>query len=291
MRCGDTAVVCGVRAEILKVEDCADYQPREEDEHEETLQPLANQEQRRKKRRRDDTEEMAHLNLLVPNLELATGCSPAHLPGGPPSALAQTLTQRIFTLLYTSQLLNIDDLQIWFRPPPPTAAERKREEEGQEEDIAKAEIKAFWVLYIEMLFISVDGNAFDAAWLSVLAALQDVKLPKAWWDGDREMALCSDDPAEANGLRLYDMPVSLSFGVFEDEGKEGRKWILADIDGFEEALCREGVTVVVGEGGRIVGIEKSGGGGVGLKEMRRLVDAARGRREEWIGVLGETMMH
>lgn len=290
VRCGDTAVVCGVRAETLRIEDCADYQSRKQDfdgdDDGQEEDGNINEEDKRN-RRREDTEEIAHLNLLVPNLELATGCSPAHLPGGPPSALAQMLTQRIHTLLYTSHLLNIDDLRIWFRPPPPIATEQKREEEAQEEEIAKPEIKAFWVLYIDILFISLDGNAFDAAWLSVLAALKDTKLPKAWWDGDRETAFCSDDPAEAKRLRLFDMPVALSFGVFEDDGKEGKKWILADMDGFEEALCREGGTVVVGEGKRIVKIEKSGGGGVGVKEMRGLVEAARVKREEWIGVLGK----
>jgi len=289
VRCGDTAVVCGVRAEVLRVEDVADYQPRRAGEDREEQGGNGEgigHEERGRKRRREDTEEMAHLNLLVPNLELATGCSPAHLPGGPPSALAQTLTHRILTLLCTSQLLSMRDLRIWFRPPSPTAAERKREEEKQEE-IAKPEVKAFWVLYIDILFISLDGNAFDAAWLSVLAALKDVRLPKAWWDGDREMALCSDDSVEAQRFQLYDMPVASSFGVFEDEGKEGRRWILADTDGFEEALCRESVTIVVGESGRIVRIEKSGGGGVGLMEMRGLVERAEERREEWIGLLGE----
>lgn len=291
MRCGDTALVCGIRAEVLRVEDCADYQARREEGVKEGEEDdgRGGDEEKRRKRRIDDTEEMAQLNLLVPNLELATGCSPAHLPGGPPSALAQTLTQRVHSLLHTSQILNMDDLRIWFRPPPPTATERRRRREKSEgeEEIAKAEVKAFWVLYIDILFISLDGNAFDAAWLSVLAALKDVILPEAWWDGDREMVLCSDDPSEAQRLQLYDIPVALSFRVFEDDGKEGRKWILADTDGFEEALCREGVTVVVGGGGRIVRIEKSGGGGVGVKQMRPLVERAGERREEWLGVLGK----
>ena len=175
----------------MRVEDVADYQPRqagEDGEEQGGNGEGIEREERRRERRREDTEEMAHLNLLVPNLELATGCSPAHLPGGPPTALAQTLSRRIITLLHTSQLLSMRDLRIWFRPSPLTSAERKREGEEQEE-IAKPEVKAFWVLYIDVLFISLDGNAFDAAWLSVLAALKDVRLPKAWWDGDREMAL------------------------------------------------------------------------------------------------------
>ena len=101
------------------------------------------------------------------------------------------------------------------------------------------------------------------------------------------MVLCSDDPDEARGLDLYDMPVALSFGVFEGDGEsKGKKWVLVDMDGFEEGLCREGGTVVVGDKGRVVRIEKNGGGVVGVNEMRGLVEMAMGRRREWIGVLG-----
>ena len=306
--------MCGVRGEILKVEDVADYQAREdlknggEGEEEE-------EEERRRKRKREDADEMARLNLLVPNLELATGCSPAHLPGGPPSPLAQTLTQRLLTLLHTTHTLGIDPLRIWFRPPEETATaaatvsgipsmggamhEMGAREEEDEEGMAKAEVKAFWVLYIDVLFISLDGNAFDAAWLAILAALRDTRLPRAWWDAEREMVLCSDELGEAAGLEMGEVPVPLSFGVLEEDGmgmgvggggmEKGKgkgKWVLVDMDGFEEGLCREEGTVVVGGGGRVVGIEKSGGAGAGVAEIRELVGLAAKRREEWMGVLG-----
>ena len=344
VRCGDTAAVCGIRAEVLKVADVADYNNSkarkvddEVDGGREGGREEEEEEQRRKRRerkiRRDDTAEMASLNLLVPNLELATGCSPAHLPGGPPSLLAQTLTQRILTLLHTSNLIGMEPLRIWFRPAAETTttrgahlsgAQRRRmggdmgvmamkqeddendnekdEDEDEEEGLPKAEIKAFWTLYIDILFISLDGNAFDAAWFALLAALNDTLLPKAWWDPDREMVLCSDDAAQATRLDLRGggFPTPLSFGVFEgmgeggEEGGVGKKgkevWVLVDTDGFEEALCKEQGTVVVvggeGGGGRIVRVEKSGGVGVGMDELRGLVRLALKRREEWLRVLG-----
>lgn len=308
--------MCGVRAEILRTADVADYKAKEVDAEEEEDgggEGIAggSEEKRTRKRRKEDTDEIARLNLLVPNIELATGCSPAHLPGGPPSVLAQTLTQRVLTLLHTSHMIGIAPLRIWYRPPAETTSAAvgvtrmggdmdemdARAEEGDEEEMAKAEVKAFWVLYIDILFISLDGNAFDAAWLALLAALRDTLLPRAWWDADRGMVLCSDDPAEAGRLELRDVPVSLSFGVFEGDGlgkgerEEGRKqgkekWVLVDMDGFEEALCREEGTVVVGGRGRVVRIEKNGGSGVGMAEMRGLVELAVKRREECMGVLG-----
>lgn len=302
-------MVCGVRGEILKTGDVAEYEAREVEEAEEAEEEDGEGKERRRKNRRDDTAEMARLNLLVPNIELATGCSPAHLPGGPPSVLAQTLTQRVLTLLHTSDMVGMAPLRIWFQPPRETTGATSgimrmggdmeemdaREEEEEEEEMARAEVKAFWVLYVDVLFISLDGNAFDAAWLAILAALKDTILPRAWWDADREMVLCSDDPVEARRLEIRDLPVPLSFGVFEGDGlgkggkekeKGKEKWVLVDMDGFEEALCREEGTVVVGGGRRVVRIEKSGGAGAGMAEMRGLVDLAAKRRKEWMGVLG-----
>ena len=304
--------------------DCADYRGRryedddEEDKEgdgeveEEEEEEAGEEQQRSRKQKRkleEDKNEIAHLNLLVPNLELATGCSPAHLPGGAPSPLAQTLTQRVMTLLHSSGMLGMSPLRIWFRPDRnengETATIAKRGDgvrrggdmmdaggEGGEDELVKAEVKAFWVLYIDVLFISLDGNAFDAAWLAILAALKDTLLPRAWWDADREMVLCSDEVGEAGRLEMRSLPVPLSFGVFEgdglgvDKGKGGEAWVLVDLDGFEEGLCREVGTVVVGEGGRVLRMEKSGGRGAGMAEMRRLVGIAGRRREEWMGVLG-----
>ncbi|KAM0800074.1 ribosomal protein S5 domain 2-type protein [Usnea florida] len=313
VRFGDTAVVCGVRGEILKVGDIAHYVARdldvEEDGDDDEEKRDEGTEDQQGKSTREDAVEMAQLNLLVPNLELATGCSPAHLPGGPPSVLAQTLTQRVMILLHTSNMIGMRPLRIWFRPPEEATGvttsgvmrlggdmeEMDARHGNEEEEMAKAEIKAFWVLYIDVLFISLDGNAFDAAWLAILAALKDTVLPRAWWDADREMVLCSDDPVEAKRLDIRNLPVPLSFGVFNGDGRglgewengQGKQsWVLVDMDGFEEGLCREEGTVVVRDGGRLVRIEKSGGAGVGMAEMRWLVELAAKRRKEWMEVLG-----
>lgn len=301
MRVGDTAVVCGVRAETLLVSDVPDYRPR-------PAVPAggADKEGQRvaeKRRRREDADEMARLNLLVPNLELATGCTPAHLPGGPPSSLAQTLAQRILTLLHTSQLLDLEDLRIWHHPPSSslegkmdTSTDDSSNDSGddvEDDPQSRPEIKAFWTLYIDMVFISLDGNPFDAAWGSLLAALADVRLPRAWWDADLEKVLCDDNVAVSKRLGLRDIPVAMSFGVFEAQGaakgKSG-KWVLIDMDGFEEGLCSEGGTVVVREGGEIVRIEKVGGGHVGMGEMREMVALAQDRWREWRDVLGRVRL-
>lgn len=288
VRVGDTAVVCGVRGEILLASDVGNYRVT-----------------RGEKGgggdgggTRGDRQELLELGLLVPNLELATGCSPAHLPGSPPSTLAQSLSHRILTLLHISDLIPLEDLRIWHTPDPTATPEGL---EGEEEEAAVPEVKAFWTLYIDILFISLDGNPFDAAWGAVLAALKDTKLPRAWWDVDRQMVLCDEQVSEARNLRLNGFPVAATFVVFEGQGGGGgekgkgkesgeTKWILADPDDFEEGLCEEGVTVVVdgGEGvkGKVLRLEKNGGAVVGVGEMRELVGLAERRWREWRDVLG-----
>lgn len=166
---------------------------------------------------------------------------------------------------------------------------------------------------MDIVFISLDGNPFDAAWGSLLAALHDVRLPHAYWDEDRDCVLCDPDLAVARPLAMHALPVATSFGVFataaasssasapgsNDEGVNrtnttnhnaatGKKWILVDTDGFEEWLCAEGGTVVVDMGvekGQVVRFEKSGGTDVGVLEMKEMLRVATKRWGEWNDVL------
>lgn len=288
--------MCGIRPEILLVDNIADYQPRKDVSVGER-RSLSEEQSRR--RRREDADEMGRLNLLVPNVDLATGCSPAHLPGGPPSALAQTLSQRVLTLLHTSQLIDLHKLRIWYRPSSSGSPNEMDTSTGDEGGYTngtgktKPEIKAFWTLYIDILFLSLDGNPFDAAWGSMMAALKDLRLPRAQWDADLEKVVCDGDATNFEQLmedRVLSVP--LSFGLInKDNGSEAgeEKWILVDMDGFEEGICREGGTLVVKRGEKdpleIVRIEKVGGGGIGAGDMRKLFQLASERWHEWDTVL------
>lgn len=312
MRLGDTTTVCGIRGEILFASDIPNPSS--------ILSINAET---------DAAKEMKELDLLVPNIELATGCSPAFLPGQPPSTLAQSLSTRLYGLLHSSGVVDGKGLRIWWTPTiddKDGGMDVDNDDEGDDE--TKPQIKAFWTLYIDILFISLDGNPFDAAWAACMAALQNVSLPRAYWDTDNEIVLCEDDVGKAKPLVLRGCPVGCSFGVFttkdgaekitEGAGSQQRgekenkmQWILADPDTFEEGLCDEVVAVVVdcsGEGSRctqspqgkgqsrgikksktrILGISKSGGTGIGRNEMRELIAMAEKRWVEWEEVLGST---
>ncbi|KAL8998777.1 MAG: hypothetical protein Q9169_002227 [Polycauliona sp. 2 TL-2023] len=333
VRAGDNAVVCGIRAEILNASDIVDYKPvtrfeELEQRHGRGLSKHAEVRDRdvRRQSRTEDAEEMAHLSLLVPNVELSTGCSPSYLPGMPPSTEAQSLSHRVLTLLHTSQLLLMDDLRIWYHPPstssftmqqPPSEAPDAPQATSMsldipndstttdEEDAQHPEIKAYYTLHITLLVLSLSGPPFSTIWTALLAALCNTRLPKAWWDADRQSVICSPLVSDARPLTLNGLPLAMSCGVFntekdgaglvsqvpEDGVKAQKKWILCDTDGFEEGCCEEQVTVVVceremqGQGMEVVRIEKNGGGVVGRKEMREIVALAEERWKALKGVI------
>ncbi|KAK0655815.1 ribosomal protein S5 domain 2-type protein [Cercophora newfieldiana] len=266
IRTGDTTVICGVRAEVLPVASIPQFRPRAAFEEETETSKRA---------------ELKNYDLLVPNIELATGCAPQFLPGVPPTALAQTLSTRVYSLLHGSGMVDVEDLRIWKRQKK--EGEMEVDEDGEEER-EEQELVGYWVLYVDLLFVSFDGNPFDAAWTAVVAALKDTKLPVARWDTEREAVVCS---RESRPLKVRGLPVACSAAVFLEkeygEPGEGRHWILLDPDRLEETLCREVITMVVdcssGET-RIRAIEKQGGTVVGRELLRGFAGVAEQRWKE-----------
>ena len=278
VRIGDTAAVCGVRGEILPVSEIANYR----------LKQTQSAPNSGSEGDEEDYAEITNNNLLVPNIELSTGCSPNHLPGSPPSSEAQSLSQRLLSLLHTSRLVPVSDLRIYYDPPPDI--------EVDSGEPSGPELKAYWTLYIDILVISYGGSIFDAAWFALYAALRDTVLPRTWWDMDLQSVICSPETGEAKRLRLRGCPVPLSFGVFMPEktisgSGNAKSWILCDTDAFEDDCCAEKGTVTVDEASHrnldLVKMEKSGGGRAGRVEMKALVELAGARWKEWNRVLVE----
>ncbi|KAM4065320.1 3' exoribonuclease family protein [Hirsutella rhossiliensis] len=243
VRMGDTTVVCGVRGETILTSNIPNHRASNADT------------------------ELRDYDLLVPNIELATGCAPQFLPGGPPTTLAQTLSTRIYSLLHSSKLVQPDDLRIWHtRPSERLAADQDAMEEDADDagDTDGQYVAAYWVLYIDIFFISFDGNPLDAAWAATVAALKDTKIPRTRYDVDTELVACSrKDPKP---LTLNGIPVACTAAVFTgketDRPADGKHWLLMDPDRLEESLCDESVTIVVdgkGKAMRILSLSKHGG--------------------------------
>ncbi|KAI4112859.1 MAG: hypothetical protein LQ341_007837, partial [Variospora aurantia] len=194
------------------------------------------EEKGKRKARAEDAEEMAYLNLLVPNVELSTGCSPSHLPGGPPSEEAQALSHRILSLMHTSQLISMDDMRVWHHPNPtqpplpspsppsetspsnpPTSMSLDIPNDPEDDTTSPQTptVRAYWTLHITLLVLSLSGPPFATLWTALIAALRNTRLPLAWWDADANTVLCSPAISSAKPLTLNGLPMAMGFGVFE----------------------------------------------------------------------------
>lgn len=271
VRMGDTTVICGVRAESILTSNIPNY-------------------------RESNTEsELRDYDLLVPNIELATGSAPQFLPGGPPTTLAQTLSTRVYSLLHSSKLLDPADLRIWHnRMSDASLADDDEDmEQGDGTEVSEDKyVAGYWVLYIDIFFISFDGNPFDAAWAATLAALKDTKLPQARYDPDREMIVCSRQNPRA--LKIHGMPIACTVTVFTgketDRPTDGKYWLLVDPDTLEESLCDESLTIVVdcNQGStKILSISKHGGTTLTAKHLRskELMALAASRWKDFVAAI------
>ncbi|KAJ4532467.1 hypothetical protein HRR76_007459 [Exophiala dermatitidis] len=295
VKIGSTTIVCGVRAEILPVTEIPSFRVTKSGSGSSSYTPTAPvvRDTRNKNDDNDSEGEYSPIslyNLVVPNIELGTGCSPRHPANAAPSTEAQSISQRLLSLLHTSQLVRSSDLEIIYTPP----SNPENLELGIDTD---PQLKAYWTLYIDMMCISHGGSLFDAAWLALYAALKDTLIPKAWWDPDLEQVLCSAEVSDARRLSLRGMPVPSSFGVFVPEkrvlgtqvvGKHTENyWVLMDTDGFEEEACAEVgcITVDIRDSKTntpsILRIEKNGGFNVDVEQVLEIVGLAERRWHQW----------
>ena len=302
VRLGDTAAVAGVRPEILRVQDVPnipksvkEWQPRQRI----SRQWLNNEKNEARGEQRDhiqtlQEDEVTALGLIIPNVDTSTACSAQ--PSNAPGRLAQDLTQRILELIQSVGLVQADDLRLTHKPPTFNDANA---ENLESQDIDKGDHEqavAYWVLYIDIVFISLDGAAFDTAWCATVAALQNLQLPQATWDAELNNAICDIEQSKSRRLNLRRLPIAASFVAFSGtnssvakghhaildvaEGPDGHMFVLADPDSFEESVCDEVINIVVddSEGDiKILWLEKRGGTVVSIKHMKKLVELARGR--------------
>lgn len=279
VRQGGTAALCGIRAEILNVDDIPNWRP--------------DRYQRQSKQAdRNDGNVIEELGLLVPNVELRTGCTWDNLPDRPMSDAAQTLSSKLMTSLLATGVIDLEKLVIRSKQEEPDLP-------GDDED----PIKAFWTLYIDVLLISLDGNPFDAVWTACMAALRNTTVPRAEWEEEYQMVMCDENIAAAVSLYSGIPPMHSTYVVFKSnmrntdivnkEGKLARRtgdgqeyWVLADPDSTEAELCNDQVSVLQGpkmneKSHQLFHVEKVGGVTISMVELKEIIQHAEGRWSEW----------
>ena len=106
------------------------------------------------------------------------------------------------------------------------------------EQLCIQEGKAAFRLRISIVLLSDAGNLFDAMVLSLVSALNDVKLPNTMIDENSGDVSVSDE--FITPLKLSKIPIAITIGIFNDK-------IITDLDEKEEALMHGYITIVFDE--------------------------------------------
>ncbi|RSH82145.1 hypothetical protein EHS25_006078 [Saitozyma podzolica] len=199
--------------------------------------------------------EQPRAGYIVPNIDLPALSSPRFKPG-PPGDEAQMFSNWLNDLLVSSDTVPLEGLCI-------------------------CPGKAVWALYIDVVCINYDGNAFDAAVMAVMAALRNrydreltaiARLPGATYNDDSGQTICSR--TETFPLQLGRTPLSCSFGIFQSSH------LLPDPTSFETPLLPTTVTVALDERGVAALVREEGLGGVVGKTGEAVISEAWDLAEE-----------
>ncbi|KAK6348749.1 hypothetical protein TWF730_009522 [Orbilia blumenaviensis] len=287
VRSGDTAVVCGIRGEILTIAP-GDDPSRFESYNGSPTSAIHACGSR-------GAGGASWGGLVVPNVELSTGCSKKY-PLGPPGGLAQTLSDQLHELVNVTKLVSLDSLRIY---------------DGDNDTTSKMKIKGYWSLYIDVLCISLDGNILDAAWYAIVAALKSSKLPFASWNQIEERVFC--DPSRYHPISLrQSLPFTTTFALVPVPASAGGEvgevaLLLNDPDSYEEDEACEILTILsttdlgTAQGDfsqlslgklrtRVEKIEKRGGWKLGISQIEDCTQLAASKAARYIHTLAKEQL-
>jgi len=141
--------------------------------------------------------------------------------------------------------------------------------------------KHSWVLYADIVCLDYDGNVVDAALMSLVAALGDLKIPETQSvEGESQVFLLPEGVPRS--LKISHFPVPLSF-ICVDE------FILADPTIAEEELSSASWTVVYNEQHQLVSIYKPGGASLGQEQLKLCLDRCKKRVSDIFGLYTSTL--
>lgn len=131
--------------------------------------------------------------------------------------------------------------------------------------------KVCWVLYIDTLVLSSDGNLLDALSIAIKAALSNTGIPKvevlASTSADEDPELDVDNE-ESSPLDISQVPITITLT------KVGRHYIV-DATAEEESQMTAAVSVAVNRKGIVSGLTKRGGIGLDPSILADMISVAR----------------
>lgn len=123
-----------------------------------------------------------------------------------------------------------------------------------------------WEIFVDVQIINHDGNLIDASALAAVAALKTTKMPKLEDDKiDREKL--------EKKLPLLHTPITVTVGKIRD------KFMIDPIKEEEEVFDSK-ITIAVMEDEKICAMQKSGGSGLSLEDIDKMIDLAVKKSKE-----------
>lgn len=184
--------------------------------------------------------------FIVPNVDLPPLCSSRFRPG-PPSEQAQVLSQFVADVISNCEPISVEDLCI-------------------------VEGKLSWVLYVDIMCLSYDGNITDACLIAAFAALQNTRLHSVTIDEETQTPLPSEERGVLLNIRAH--PVSATFCIFDDTV------LFVDPTDEEENLVTGIVTVVLTDDDKIAAVHKPGGSPLADDKLQECFKVALIRSKE-----------
>lgn len=192
-------------------------------------------------------------------------CSPLVRPGRPAEA-APVISKALEDVLMSSGMLNLKELCL-------------------------ISGKASWVAYLDVYCLNADGSLFDAALISVVAAFTHLEIPLVSVGDDGRVFTVGGNEGkskyelvnrEKRKLTLGDIPFPLTCALHKDS-------ILADPTAEEESIIETSVTVVLDSSGRLVSIQKPGGGVTSMATIKACIGLAKERGQKLKEILTDSV--
>ncbi|CBY11338.1 unnamed protein product [Oikopleura dioica] len=174
------------------------------------------------------------------NFEFSSVCSP-NAKAGPPNEVAQTMS--IFLDGILKQVFETNQLCI-------------------EPDLLA------WTLFIDVYCLEDDGNVTDAAMMSVISSLRDLKLPEITIDEETAKPVVNLEKQSPVDLKMF--PVSTTYGEFSGI-------LLLDPTARETELGSSPITVVCSEKGALLCFNRSGGSPLSQEQVAAAIENSKRR--------------
>jgi len=196
--------------------------------------------------------------FLVPSIELPPICSKKYRENDGSNKTANkdsdVLTCTLYDLLTNAGCINLKDLCIHKE-------------------------RLVWALYCDVICLNHDGCILDAALIAVLAALQNLTLPKVEYDNDIDCI--SVNVNERNSIKVNAMPVATTLMVFDDN------IIITDPTFEEENLSSTMITIAICNSD-VCFVFKPGGTPFNQKQMEICTNRALARETFILELLNTT---